>query len=189
MEEKLNNNSKQANKNVKKEKQEPSEKVKKRKAKIAVVSLCTIVVLLVGLQVYASTNGYGNIFFMIRNLITTGNLAGVQEIFSDKDITLSYKSIDLAEGLKIQANRLEINDGKSKLYLSVKGQNINLLPLKYEISSKSNNGNETTTTTKTTGNKPESTDSFSYEEILTLDYAVDENKTIILKIRDTSDKE
>jgi len=189
MEEKLNNNSKQANKNVKKEKQEPSEKVKKRKAKIAVVSLCTIVVLLVGLQVYASTNGYGNIFFMIRNLITTGNLAGVQEIFSDKDITLSYKSIDLAEGLKIQANRLEIKDGKSKLYLSVKGQNINLLPLKYEISSKSNNGNETTTTTKTTGNKPESTDSFSYEEILTLDYAVDENKTIILKISDTSDKE
>ena len=189
MEEKLNNNSKPENQKVKKEKQEPSEKVKRRKAKIAVVSLCTIVVLLVGLQVYASTNGYGNIFFMIRNLITTGNLAGVQEIFSDKDLTLSYKSIDLAEGLKIQANRLEIKDGKSKLYLSVKGQNINLLPLKYEISSKSNNGNETTTTTKTTGNKPESTDSFSYEEILTLDYAVDENKTIILKISDTSDKE
>ena len=117
MEEKLNNNSKPENQKVKKEKQEPSEKVKRRKAKIAVVSLCTIVVLLVGLQVYASTNGYGNIFFMIRNLITTGNLAGVQEIFSDKDITLSYKSIDLAEGLKIQANRLEIKDGKSKLYL------------------------------------------------------------------------
>lgn len=186
MEEKLNKNPKPTNQ---KEKHEPTEKVKRRKTKIAVATLCTLVVLLGGLQVYASTNGYGNIFFMIRNLITTGNAAGVQELFSDKDITLSYKSIDLAEGLKIQANRLEIKDGKTKLYLSVKGQNINLVPLKYEISSKSNDGKETTTITKTIGNKPENTGSFEYKEILTLNYAVDENKTIILKISDLNSKE
>lgn len=187
MEEELkNNNSKPTNQ---KGKQEPTEKVKRRKAKIAVVTLCTIVVLLLGLQVYASTNGYGNIFFMIRNLITTGNPAGVQEIFSDKDITLSYKSIDLAEGLKIQANRLEIKDKETKIYLTVKGQKNDYLPLKYEITTKSNEGTETTNITKITGNKPENKESFSYEEILTLNYAVDENKTIILKISDSSEKE
>ena len=187
MEEELkNNNSKPTNQ---KGKQEPTEKVKRRKAKIAVVTLCTIVVLLLGLQVYASTNGYGNIFFMIRNLITTGNPAGVQEIFSDKDITLSYKSIDLADGLKIQANRLEIKDRETKIYLTVKGQKNDYLPLKYEISTKGNEGTETTNITKITGNKPENKESFSYEEILTLNYAVDENKTIILKISDSSEKE
>ena len=186
MEENLNNNQKPINP---KKEQELSEKTKRRKAKIAVITLSTIVVLFVGLQVYASTNGYGNVFFMIKNLITTGNLAGIQDIFSDKDITLSYKSIDLAERLKIQANRLEIREKETKLYLLVKGQNAENLPLKYEVSTKSNEENETTTTTKITGKKPENTESFEYEDILTLNYAVDENKTIILKISDSSDKE
>ena len=186
MEENLNNNQKQMNKN---EKQELSEKTKRRKAKIAVIALSTIVVLFVGLQVYASTNGYGNVFFMIKNLITTGNPAGIQEIFSDKDITLSYKSIELAEGLKIQANRLEIREKETKLYLLVKGQNAENLPLKYEVSTKSNEENETTTITKITGRKPENAESFEYEEVLTLNYVVDENKTIVLKISNSSDKE
>ena len=126
MEENLNNNQKPINP---KKEQELSEKTKRRKAKIAVITLSTIVVLFVGLQVYASTNGYGNVFFMIKNLITTGNLTGIQDIFSDKDITLSYKSIDLAERLKIQANRLEIREKETKLYLLVKGQNAENLPL------------------------------------------------------------
>ena len=86
MEENLNNNQKPINP---KKEQELSEKTKRRKAKIAVITLSTIVVLFVGLQVYASTNGYGNVFFMIKNLITTGNLAGIQDIFSDKDITVN----------------------------------------------------------------------------------------------------
>lgn len=187
MEENLNKKPEQAVQ--KNNKQEPGTETKKKKAKVAIITLSTIVVLFLGLQVYASTNGYGNVFFMIKNLITTGNPAGNQEIFSDKDITLSYKSIELAEGLKIQANRLEIKDGKTKLFLSVKSQNGDVLPLKYEVTTISNEGNETTTTTKITGNKPENTDKFDYEDILTLDYEVQDNKTIVLKIKDSSEKE
>ena len=186
MEENLNNNQEPKMQNPK---QEPSLKTKKKKAKVAVITLCTIGVLLLGLQVYASTNGYGNVFFMIKNLITTGNPAGNEEIFSDKDITLSYKSIELAEGLKIQVNRLEIKDGKTKLYMFVKSQNGDSLPLKYEITTKNNEENESKTITNIKGTKPENTDIFEYEDILTLDYEVKENETILLTIKNTKDKE
>ena len=166
---------------------EPSVQTKRKKAKIAVITLSTILVMFFGLQVYASTNGYGNVFFMIRNLITTGNPAGNDEIFSDRDITLSYKSIELADGLKIQANRLEIKDGKTKLYLSVKSNDEKYLPLKYEVSTKNNEQIETTT--KITGTKPENSSNDSYEDILTLNYEIDDTKIIVLKISDSSDKE
>ncbi len=192
MEKNLNNNQQQKMEEPKKQeskKEKANLNSKKKKTKVAVITLSTVIVLFLGLQVYASVNGYGNVFFMIKNLITTGNPAGNQEIFSDKDITLSYKSIELAEGLKIQANRLEIKDGKTKLYLSVKSQNGELIPLKYEVTTISNEGNEITTTTKITGTKPENTENFEYEDILTLDYEVKENQTIVLMIKDTNEKE
>ena len=170
-------------------KQGAGTETKKKKAKAAVIALSTIVVLFLGLQVYASTNGYGNVFFMIKNLITTGNPAGNQEIFSDKDITLSYKSIDLAEGLKIQANRLEIKDGKTKIFLSVKSQDAEPLPLKYETITNSNDGKSTTTKINTTGQKPEETEYIYYEDIIELSYEVKESDTIVLKISDSKDKE
>lgn len=170
-------------------KQEPSTKMKKKKAKVAVITLSTIVVLFLGLQVYASTNGYGNVFFMIKNLITTGNPAGEQEIFSDKDITLSYKSIEVAEGLKIQANRLEIKDGKTKIYLSIKSESYNHLPLKYDISTTDNTGKLIKDKTRSMGIAPENDDDISYQEVITLDYEVGDNDIIIIKIIDVMDKE
>lgn len=166
---------------------EISVKTKRRKAKIAVITLSVLLITLFGLQVYASTNNYGNVFFMIKNLITTGNPAGNEEIFSDKDITLSYKSIELADGLKIQANRLEIKDKKTKLYLSVKAENVDLLPLKYEVYTKNNE--EITSPTKLIGKKPENNNNISYEDILNIDYEIDDTKIIVLKISDSNDKE
>jgi len=162
-------------------------KTKRKKAKIAVISLCTIVVLFIGLQVYASTNGYGNVFFMIKNLITTGTLSGEEEIFSDKEITLSYKSIELAEGLKIQVNRLEIKDGKTKIYTSVRSNDGEVLPLEYRVKTLYTDGAETEEK-EIIGNKPENSDYYSYEDVLTLDYEVNENSIITLKIIDNNDK-
>ena len=77
MEENLNKKPEQAVQ--KNNKQEPGTETKKKKAKVAIITLSTIVVLFLGLQVYASTNGYGNVFFMIKNLITTGNPAGKEK--------------------------------------------------------------------------------------------------------------
>ncbi len=187
MEENFNNN--QQPKMQEPKKKEPSSKTKRKKAKVAVITLSTIVVLFLGLQVYASTNGYGNVFFMIKNLITTGNPAGEQEIFSDKDITLSYKSIEVAEGLKIQANRLEIKDGKTKIYLSIKSESYNHLPLKYDISTTDNTGKLIKDKTRSMGIAPENDDDISYQEVITLDYEVGDNDIIIIKIIDVMDKE
>ncbi|MBR3002033.1 MAG: hypothetical protein IKF38_00435 [Clostridia bacterium] len=175
--------------NNQKTKKESSLETKKKKAKIAIISLSAIVVLFVSLQVYASTNGYGNVFFMIKEWVTGQSVSGKEEIFSDQDITLSYKSIELAEGLKIQVNRLEVKDGKTKIYASIKSQDGEPLPLKYEVTTKTNDGSETTTTTKITGTKPESSENFDYEDILTLNYEVKEDKTIVLKINNSNDKE
>ena len=164
-----------------------NQKTSNKKTKVFVIMVSIVIVIFLGLQVYATTNNYGNVFFMIKNLITTGQLSGKNEIFYDKDITLSYKSIELADGLKIQANRLEIKEGKTKVYLSVKSEDGEPLPLKYEVTTKNNDKNETTT--KLTGNKPENTDYFNYEDALTLNYAVEDNQIIVLKIRDSKDKE
>ena len=54
---------------------EPSmKKTKNKKVKVAIITVSIIAILLGGLQVYATTNNYGNVFFMIKNLITTGQL-------------------------------------------------------------------------------------------------------------------
>ena len=68
---------------------EPSmKKTKNKKVKVAIITVSIIAILLGGLQVYATTNNYGNVFFMIKNLITTGQLSGKNDIFSDYHISL-----------------------------------------------------------------------------------------------------
>ena len=79
MEENFNNNQQP-------KKQEPGLKTKKNKAKVAVITLSTIVVLFIGLQVYASTNGYGNVFFMIRDWTTSKNVTGQDNVFKEEKI-------------------------------------------------------------------------------------------------------
>ena len=84
-----------------------------------VIVVGVLLVILLGMQVFASTNGYGNVFFMIKELVTTGSLQGEKEIFSDKEITLSYKSVDIAEGVKMQVNKLEVKENESTLCLHI----------------------------------------------------------------------
>ena len=163
-------------------------KKKSKKTKVATITVITILVLTLGLQVYASTNGYGNVFFMIKNLITTGTLSGKDKIFSDKDITLSYKSIDLAEGLKIQVNRLEVKDDKTKIYALIKAEDGEKLPLKYKVSHLYTDGAQTEDK-EIEGTKPQGTNHFEYEDVLTLDYPVDEYSIITLIIKDKDNKE
>lgn len=161
-------------------KPEISEKTKRKKAKIAVISLATIIVILLGLQVYASTNGYGNMFFMIKEWVT-GNVSGKDNLLSDKDITLSYKSIDLTDNLKIQANRIEIKDGKTKIYLTVKPLSEENVPLKYTVYTNINNKKEIE------GIKPQTIS--DYQEVLELDYEVREDDLITMEIRNKDNKE
>lgn len=163
-------------------KQEPNVKKKRKKAKIAVITLSTVIVLFLGLQVYASVNGYGNVFFMIKNIFTTGNPAGKEEIFLDKDITLSYKSIELTDSLKIQVNKLEVVDGKTKIYTNIKLSAIEKIPLKYVVSVKDQKD------TEITGTVPKENPVQEYQDVLELDYEVKDNDIITIVIKNNNDE-
>lgn len=87
----------------------------------------------VGSNVYAKSQGYENIFFLIKNIIYNEEKSD-DEIFSDKDIVISYKSIQITDEIELQINELQIKDNTAKLYLLVKEQKENLdSPLNYKV--------------------------------------------------------
>ena len=116
------------------EKEEKKVPKKGKKLKVG-IALGVVAMVILGMQVYASTNGYGNVFFMIKELITTQTANGEDEIFSDKEITLSYKSIEIANGLKMQVNKLELKESESTICLNITNEieNNELLPLHYVV--------------------------------------------------------
>lgn len=87
----------------------------------------------VGSNVYAKSQGYENIFFLIKNIIYNEEKTD-DEIFSDKDIVISYKSIQITDEIELQINELQLKDNTAKLYLLVKEQKENLdSPLNYKV--------------------------------------------------------
>ena len=95
-------------------KTEPSKKTKVRKAKIAVVSLLAIVIVLLGLQVYASRNGYDNMFFMIKEWMT-GNTSEKNNQLSDRlKEENEIKNISERELSKYLNIFSELNNGSGK---------------------------------------------------------------------------
>ena len=102
--------------------------------KIIAIVTC-IAGLLGGANVYASSNGYGNIFFLIKYIVT-GEKTEVtnNDLLSDRDITLSYKPISLTENLEIQIRNLQIKENNAILRIEVnEKKNTNLTPLNYKI--------------------------------------------------------
>ena len=145
---------------------------------ITLIIIGIILTLLVGTQVFASMNGYGNIFFLIRNLVTTGTLSGEDEIFYDKEITLSYQSIDIADGVKMQVNKLEIREKNSTFCLNITASdNNNVLPLKYSIKSE---GLKETDVDSINKDKT----SGKFEERLTVNYKFSDDELITLYVKD-----
>ena len=97
-----------------------AKKKKKSSGKKILSIAASLMVIFLAANVYAATQGYNNIFFIIRNLITNQQaITSKDEILSDKDITISYKSIEIAKGIKMQINRLAVANEKATLYLRV----------------------------------------------------------------------
>ncbi len=93
----------------------------------------SFLIIAVGSNVYAKSQGYENIFFLIKNIIYNEEKTD-DEIFSDKDIVISYKSIQITDEIELQINELQIKDNTAKLYLLVKEQKENLdSPLNYKV--------------------------------------------------------
>lgn len=100
---------------------EPAKKNKKQVIfqRISAIAACAIIALGGG-NIYATTQGYDNVFFMIKEWVAPlVDVQGKDEILSDRDITISYKSIEIAKGIKLQINRLVIKDDEARLHLKV----------------------------------------------------------------------
>ena len=93
----------------------------------------SFVIVVVASNVYARTQGYDNIFFLIKDLVTKEEKGG-EEIFSDRDIVISYKPIQITDEIELQINELQIKDNKAKLFLLVKELKENSdTPLSYKV--------------------------------------------------------
>lgn len=113
-----------------KEDNKPSYFMKFKKLMTVAASLMIVVV---ASNVYARTQGYDNIFFLIKDLVTKEEKGG-EEIFSDRDIVISYKAIQITDDIELQINELQIKNNKAKLYLLVKELEENSdTPLSYKV--------------------------------------------------------
>ena len=103
------------------------------KLKKLITVAASLVIVVVASNVYARTQGYDNIFFLIKDLVTKEEKGG-EEIFSDRDIVISYKAIQITDDIELQINELQIKDNKAKLYLLVKELEENSdTPLSYKV--------------------------------------------------------
>ena len=91
----------------------------KKKVNILFFIIVLFVVVFLSVNVYATTNGFDNIFFMIKNMFKEEVETSGTELLSDREIIISYKSIEIMEGVKIQINKLTIENEKAKLHVTV----------------------------------------------------------------------
>lgn len=122
------------NNNLKKEPKKFQVKVKLR----TLIIIVTIIVILLASNVFAGVMGYGNIFFVIKNLVTTGTLEGKKDIFSDKEITISYATIKLLEDVELQVNKLQIRENNSTLIMQYKDNREEKTVIVLELSDENN---------------------------------------------------
>lgn len=108
--------------------------MKKVNKKIIFVVLLIIMILTVCGQVFASVNGYDNMFFMVKDL-RIAKAESKEEIFNDNEILLSYKYLDITKDVKIQVNKIEIVNDNSVFYLNIKNkkQDNEMLPFHYIV--------------------------------------------------------
>ncbi len=159
--------------------------IKKNPWKKVLATAACLVVLLGAGQVYASTQGYGNIFFLIKYLITGQNdyVSGKDDILSDRDITISYEPIKLTDKVSLVIKKLQIKDNTAKLFLitNVDGTNINDVPLTFKI--KDNDNNELCTYTSKITEQDE-----TYTDEVILNNFKNSTKIIKLEITDATSR-
>ena len=94
----------------------------------------SLMIVFVGSNAYAHTRGYDNIFFMIKELTTSKTVDNPDEIFSDRDIIISYTYFQLTNDTEMQINEMQVKDNEAKLYLLVRENKENEdAPFRYKV--------------------------------------------------------
>lgn len=110
------------------------------KLKLSTLIIVTvIIVIILASNVFAGIMGYGNVFFMIKNLVTTGTLDGKEAIFSDKEITISYAEIEIVKDVKLQVNKLQIRENNSTLIMQFKDKRTDKTNITLELKDSESN--------------------------------------------------
>lgn len=148
----------------------------------SLTSIAAVLLIFIGANVYASANGYGNIFFMIKNLITNQEITGTENLFNDKEITISYSSIEIADGVKIQIQNaiLEKNQAKINIFVNEENTKNGKTPLKYKIYDKQNMLIATQKSKKEDGQ-------YVYTDELQIGKSISEDEIIKIEIYDNAD--
>ena len=153
-------------------------KEKSKNSYKVVFGIAIVAIIIVLTNVYASTNGYGNIFFMIRSIFgDTQEVSGQENLLSDRDITISYTSMEIAEGIKVQIQRMTLEQNKATMYVYV--QNDKKTELKYKAYDESNN-----LLAEYTGTKGE----MYYTDKIEINQTINENAKIRLEVYNSSNK-
>lgn len=106
--------------------------------KKVLATAASIVILFGVANVYATTQGYENIFFMIKYLITGEQdvIEGKDNILSDRDITISYEPINISKGLSIIIKKIQVKDNEAKLFVVTSEKDVldsDTVPLKFKV--------------------------------------------------------
>ena len=96
---------------------ESKDKKINRKKILSIVA--TLVIVFLGVNVYAITKGYDNVFFMIKDLTAKNRIEGKSEILKDQDMTISYEPIEIAKGVSVQFNRFVVKDNEATLFMKI----------------------------------------------------------------------
>lgn len=97
-------------------------KLKVNKKKTVIILFLILVVFICG-NAFAALLGAPNIFFAIRDLVSTEEKSGSEELLSDRDITISYSPIKIKDGVELQVNRILIEETKSTLFITLENKN------------------------------------------------------------------
>lgn len=106
---------------------------RKRFASIA----ASVIILFIGMNVYAYSQGWDNIFFKIKEIFTGVEEIDKDKLLSDRDLVISYSNIEVAEGLNIAINKITTEDNKTTLHVKLKTEKTakesKLLPITFEV--------------------------------------------------------
>lgn len=160
-------------------------KDKKLKRKQILAIVASLMVMFLAVNGYAATQGYNNIFFIIRNLIVHGEVTNPDEILTDRETIISYQPIKIANGLEIQIRKLVVKDNEAVLYLEVnEAENIEVYPNIYIVYDTTENKTEigNQKTTRETANQDYL--AIRYEEEIKLKELSNKTKKLQLEIKD-----
>ncbi len=175
----INELNKQETQNVQEMKEKSTGKIYSFRKILTIAA--SLMVIFIGSNAYATHLGYENIFFMIKEMYEEKTVSNKEEIFSDRDIIISYQSFYITEGIEMQINELQVKENKAKLYLFVKEEEENVLtPFKYKVYNENQELMCDKISDKKIGN-------LQYSEILELDNYIENMSKITLEVYSNQD--